>query len=472
MFSYASKHNDPKAKLGWSERIGYGIGNYGMAWVNGIMSALFMIYLTNVSFVDAGVAGTIIALSKVFDGISDLIMGGIVDHTKSKHGKARIWLVRMCIPLAVSTLLLFCIPASMTGFIKYVYIFIMYNLVNAVFYTAMYVPYTSMNYLMTQNDFDRGLLGNMNMIFQTLANITMNTFFLTWLNKFGDGDIYTQKAWTKAFMIVGIIVIAASILCFFGTKARVKNMEKQSGGEKEEKSVPARKAVKSLFQNKYWVLMTVCMFLIFFVIVMYAVAAAYYAQYVLGDIGFYTPINNALSIAQFGIMFLTPAFMKKFGKHRTYQVGLIAMMAGFAGTGLCGTNLPLLIFFNAVKGVGLGAAGGMAFGMVSDTIEYGEWKTGVVAVGMGNAGVSTAQKLGLGLGQAVMGWILAAGGFDAAKAVQSAGAQSAISFCYNWIPVICVALCSVLMLFYRLDKELPVIRTEMAKRNSSDRSAY
>ena len=92
-------------------------------------------------------------------------------------------------------------------------------------------------------------------------------------------------------MIVGIIVIAASILCFFGTKERVKNMEKQSEGEKEEKSVPARKAVKSLFQNKYWVLMTVCMFLIFFVIVMYAVAAAYYAQYVLGDIGFYETLN-------------------------------------------------------------------------------------------------------------------------------------------------------------------------------------
>ena len=348
----------------------------------------------------------------------------------------------------------------MTGLIKYVYIFIMYNLVNAVFYTAMYVPYTSMNYLMTQNDFDRGLLGNMNMIFQTLANITMNTFFLTWLNRFGRGDMYKQGAWTKAFVIVGLIVIAASILCFFGTKERVKNMEKQAEGDR---SVSVMTAVKSLFKNKYWVLMTVCMFLIFFVIVMYAVAAAYYAQYVLGDIGYYTPINNALSIAQFAIMFLTPAFMKKFGKHRTYQVGLIAMIAGFAGTGLCGTNLPLLIFFNAVKGVGLGAAGGMAFGMVSDTIEYGQWKTGVVAVGMGNAGVSTAQKLGLGLGQAVMGWILAAGGFDAAKAVQSAGAQSAISFCYNWIPVICVALCFVLMLFYRLDKEMPKIREEMIK---------
>ena len=95
MVSFASKHNDPKANLSWSERIGYGMGNYGMAWVNGIMSAFFMLYLTNVAVLDAGVVGTIIAVSKVFDGVSDLIMGGIVDRTKSKYGKARIWLLRM-----------------------------------------------------------------------------------------------------------------------------------------------------------------------------------------------------------------------------------------------------------------------------------------------------------------------------------------------------------------------------------------
>ena len=165
MVSFASKHNDPKANLSWSERIGYGMGNYGMAWVNGIMSAFFMLYLTNVAVLDAGVVGTIIAVSKVFDGVSDLIMGGIVDRTKSKYGKARIWLLRMCIPMAIASLLLFSIPASMTTAVKYVYVFIMYNLVNSVFYTSMYVPYTSMNYLMTENAYDRGLLGNMNMIF-------------------------------------------------------------------------------------------------------------------------------------------------------------------------------------------------------------------------------------------------------------------------------------------------------------------
>lgn len=456
MFSFASKHNDLKAPLSWGERIGYGIGNYGMAWVNALMSGFFMIYLTNVALVDVGVAGTLIALSKVFDGISDLIMGRIVDRTKSKHGKARIWLVRMCIPMAISLVLLFCIPPTWPTMVKYVYMFIMYNLVNAVFYTSMYVPYTSMNYLMTRNNYDRGLLGNMNQIFMTLSNITMNTFLIKLLTKFGDGNMYTQKAWTITFSIVGVIIIVASIIAFFGTKERTSEVEK-----KEEKDkVSAMVAVKALFKNKYWILLTLCMFLIFFVIVMYAVAAAFYAQYVLGEIGLYGPINNAISVAQFAIMFLTPFFMKKFGKHRTYQVGLLAMIIGFAGTGLVGTNLPMLIFFNAIKGIGLGAAGGMAFGMVSDTIEYGEYKTGVLAVGMGNAGITTAQKLGLGLGQAVLGWILSGVHFDPSQQVQSALAQTAISFCYNWIPVICIGVCSFLMLFYHLDKELPILRKE------------
>lgn len=454
MISFASKHNDPKASLSWGERIGYGVGNYGMAWVNALMSAFFMIYLTNVALVDPGAAGMIIALSKGFDGVSDLIMGRIVDRTKSKYGKARIWLLRMCLPMAISLLLLFWIPSSWSTMVKYVYIFIMYNLVNSVFYTAMFVPYNSMNYLMTQNGYERGLLGNINQIFMTLSNITMNTFFIQWLTTFGAGDMYSQQAWTTTFIIVGVIIIIASIFGFLSTKERTSEIEK-----KEEKDkVSAMVAVKALFKNKYWIIMTICMFLIFFVIVMYAVAAAYYAQYVLGDINLYGPINNAISVAQFAIMFLTPMFMKKFGKHRTYQVGLVAMLVGFAGTGLAGTDLTLLIVFNAIKGIGLGAAGGMAFGMVSDTIEYGQYKNGVLAVGMGNAGITTAQKLGLGLGQAVLGWVLHISNFDADLEVQAVSAQTAISFCYNWIPVVCIGLCTVLMFFYHLDKELPALR--------------
>ncbi|MCD8334276.1 MAG: MFS transporter [Clostridiales bacterium] len=468
MFNFASKTNDPNTKLGWNDRIGYGVGNFGMAWVNGMMSAFFMSYLTDVSLVDAGVASTIIAISKLFDGFSDLIMGRIVDGTHSKMGKARVWLVRMCIPMAIAVILLFSIPSSFTGMVKYVYIFVIYNLVNSVFYTSMFVPYNSLISLTTNDSYEHGMLGNISMIFQTIANITMNTFFMGWVIMFAGTDtLYTpdaQKGWTMATIVVGIFIVVSAFICVMGTKERTAVQVASEDEKPKDDDIPALVALKSLVTNKYWVTMIFCMFVIFFIIVMYSAGAIYYCKDVLGDYSLYTPVNNALSISQFATMFFTPFFMKKFGKHRTYQLGLVGMLLGFAGTGLCGPNVMLLIVFNVLKGVGLGAAGGMAFGMVADTLEYSEWKTGIKSVGMGNAAISAAQKLGLGIGQVVLGWVLAFGGYDGAAEVQSASAQSAISFLYNWLPVAMIVVCFIIMLFYKLDKEMPQIHADLEER--------
>ncbi|MCM1539746.1 MAG: glycoside-pentoside-hexuronide (GPH):cation symporter [Blautia sp.] len=467
MFSFASKTNDPNTKLGWNDRVGYGMGNFGMAWVNGMMSAFLMKYLTDVSLVDAGVVSAIIAISKLFDGVSDLIMGRIVDGTHSKFGKARVWLIRMCLPLAISVVLLFSIPASMTGMIKYIYVFILYNLVNSVFYTAMFVPYNSLISLSTTDSYEHGMLGNISMIFQTIANICMNTFFMTMVVKFsGAAEPYMAEAqggWTLATIVVGIIIVISALVCICGTKERTA--VQAEAGEKPRDEVPTGKALKSLFTNRYWLSMIFAMFVIFFIIVMYSAGAIYYCADVLGDYALYTPVNNALSIAQFAIMFLTPFFMKKFGKHKTYMVGLVGMGIGFLGTGFAGTNVALLILFNALKGIGLGAAGGMAFGMVADTLEYGEWKDGFKTVGMGNAAISAAQKLGLGIGQVVLGLILDAGGYDGGAAVQSDSAKSAISFLYNWLPVGMIVVTFIIMITYKLDKELPKIQKELEERH-------
>ena len=469
MFSFASKTSDPHTKLVWNDRIGYGMGNFGMAWVNGMMSAFLMKYLTDVSLVDAGVVSAIIAISKLFDGVSDLIMGRIVDGTHSRFGKARVWLIRMCIPLAIANILLFSIPSSMTGMIKYVYVFILYNLVNSVFYTAMFVPYNSLISLSTTDGYEHGMLGNISMIFQTIANICMNTFFMAMVIKFGNvAEPYTteaQKGWTMATLVVGILIVVSAIICVCGTRERTEVQVDQSENKPKD-TVPAGTALKALFTNKYWLTMIFAMFVIFFIIVMYSAGAIYYCADVLGDYALYTPVNNALSIAQFATMFVTPFFMKKFGKHMTYMVGLVGMALGFLGTGLAGTSVALLVVFNALKGVGLGAAGGMAFGMVADTLEYGEWKTGIKTVGMGNAAISAAQKLGLGIGQVVLGWILAFGGYDGSAAVQSESAKAAITFLYNWLPVAMIVVTFIIMSFYKLDKEMPKIQAELEERKN------
>ncbi len=472
MFSFASKTNDPNARLRWNERIGYGIGNFGMATVNGLMSGFFMKYLTDVSLYDAAAISTIIAVSKLFDGFSDILMGRIVDKTHSKLGKARIWLLTMCIPLAIVSVLLFSTPSGLSGFAKYAYLFIIYNLVNTVFYTAMAVPYNSLIALSSTDPYEHGMMGNIAMIFQTISNIFTNTFFMGWVIKFsGIANLDTpykpeaQHGWTMALIVIGIIIVASAVISVLGTKERT-DFAAAKGQEKDNVSTGA--ALKSLFTNKYWLMMILAMFSIFFIIVLYSAGAMYYASDVLGNYALYTPMNNAISIAQFAIMFITPFFMKKFGKGLTYWLGLVAILVGFAGTGIVGANLPLLIVFNALKGLGLGAAGGMAFGMVADTLEYGEWKTGVRAVGMGNAAISAAQKLGLGLGQVALGIILKAGGYVGGAETQSESAKASISFMYNWLPVIVIAIATFVMFFYRLDKQLPQIHEDLTERRKND----
>ena len=106
-------------------------------------------YYTDYAGVSAFAVGAIMMISRVFDGISDLIMGVIVDRTKSRFGKARPWLLRMCVPFAIAGVLLFSVPSTWSDTPKLIYVFITYNLVSTVIYTAINVPYSALNALMT-----------------------------------------------------------------------------------------------------------------------------------------------------------------------------------------------------------------------------------------------------------------------------------------------------------------------------------
>ena len=466
MINFATKHNDPEASLGWSERIGFGAGRFGFQLINAVIGSFMTIYFTNVAFLDAGIIATIIASSKIFDGISDLIVGNIVDRTKSPMGKGRVWLFRMCIPFAIATVLLFFVPQNWPDMLKYVYVFLMYNIVNAVFMTFMFVPYFSMISLVSRNGYERGLLGNISEIFSTLGSIAVNTFFVTMLTKFSSSaeNIYTQRAFTITMIIICIVMVAIVLLCVAFTKERVTD-EKEEGAQQKEEKVDTVAALKALFTNKYWLIMILAMFTVFFVVIMYSVGAVYYAQYVLADMGMFSWMSNSISIAQFAVMFITPLFMKKFGKRAIYTLGMGMLTVGFLGFGLFGTTIPMMILFNVLKGAGLGMAGGMSLGMLADSITYGKMKTGVDAVRMGNAASSAAQKLGMGLGTAVLGWILSGAGFDATLDAQGIAQPksviTAIQFMYNWIPLILCAVVFVIMLFFfDLEKKMAQLNME------------
>lgn len=451
--SLATKHNDPEASLGWGERIAYGTGGFSFNMINGIIGSFMTLYLTSTAGLNAGIIATILAVSKIFDGISDLVMGRIVDKTHSKMGKARVWLFRMCFPFAIATVLLFYVPQNFPEMVKYVYIFLMYNIVNAVCLTGVLVPFYSMVTLITKNSYERGLLGNIQQIFQTLGNVVVNSTIAVLLNKLSGGtDNYTQGAYTIAMLIYCGIMLVVCLFCVFNTKERVTEMEKPEEGKEEKKNDESfLVTVKALLSNKYWLILTLGNFVVFTIIIFYSMGTVFYGQYVLYDMSQYGTLANAISLAQFLIMFATPGLMTKVSKEKIYTLGMLIMAIGFVGSGIT-TNIPLLIVSNILKGLGVGLAGAMALGLVADTVTYGKLKTGIDTVGMGNAGISAAQKIGLGLGQAIFGWVLAGAGLDSALDAQGLPqpetVTTAIKFLYGWVPAIMAGAMFLIMLFF------------------------
>lgn len=201
--------------------------------------------------------GTIMLVSRVFDGISDIIMGIIVDRTKSRFGKARPWLLRMCIPFAISGILLFSVPAGWGDTAKLVYVFITYNLTSTVIYTAINVPYSSLNALMTQDPYERSVLSIFRNVLATCGTLMINLVTLPLVKFFGDD----AAAWTKAFFVLGFLAIVAFLINFAFCKERVKPASAGESGT--AKDVPVKDGILALFKNKYWIMMTLVLALFF-----------------------------------------------------------------------------------------------------------------------------------------------------------------------------------------------------------------
>jgi GPH family glycoside/pentoside/hexuronide:cation symporter len=213
----------PDAKLRLPDYTGYFFGA-GTNIMGYIVSAFLLIYYSNVLFLGLTQVGTVMALSKVFDGISDLAMGRIIDKTKSRYGKARPWYLRMIVPTVISMLLLFWMPSGLSEVWKYVYVFITYNLVSTVCFTANAVSHASMIGFMTMNTKSRGTVGVMSMISNTIFTILVTNLFLKICRFFGNGETYTQKGFTSTVMVYLCIYAIASTIAFLLTRERVNNV--------------------------------------------------------------------------------------------------------------------------------------------------------------------------------------------------------------------------------------------------------
>lgn len=458
-----TKSDAPDTPLGLVERTAYMSGKAGISMINAVISTFLMFYYTDVMMLNAGILGTLLLISRVFDGVTDVVMGMVVDRTHSKHGKARAWVLWTCIPYAVSGVLLVCVPGGATEMVQYIYVFITYNLCNSICLTALYVPYNAMMVNMTTNPYERGLLGIFVMVGTTVSNLAVQNTIMKATSALG-GD---QRAWQIVVGIYALISLILSLFCFFFTKERTTDIK---SGEVHKK-VDIKLELSAVLKNKYWLIMIAVTFFALMFTSLFGTAGIYYAAGVLRDSEAFSSIISAMTLSQLVFLFLAFIPMKKFGKRNTILAGMALITLGCLIEVFLPATVTVTTMLGIVKGTGAGLAGAVMSGMVADTIDYGEWKTGFKAEGIGVAATTVATKVANGLAAVVVGWLLEIGQYDGAAAIQSQRAINALTTCWIWLPLFFAGVATVLLFFYNLDKIYPEIQKELEQRRNNKEEA-
>ena len=207
-----------KSEIGVLEKIAYGSGDLASNFILVLSSTSVIFFYTEALKLNAAIIGLIMMASRLFDGVSDILMGFIMDQKKIKRGKARAWIYWLAIPISISMVLLFLIP-NMGDIGKYIYVAITYNLVTTVLYTAINIPYGAMTALMTRDQGERMSINVFRMVMAQIGSVIINMITIPLVNALG-GTTH-QTSWILASIIYGVIACALFYFTYFKCKERV-----------------------------------------------------------------------------------------------------------------------------------------------------------------------------------------------------------------------------------------------------------
>ncbi|WP_231686845.1 MFS transporter [Bacillus sp. JCM 19034] len=430
------------SNINFKEKFGYGLGDLASNLVFAAVSSFLLFYYTDVAGASAAIVGTIILVSRFLDGFTDIGMGALVDKTTSKHGKARPWLLWMAIPYAVSAFLLFTVPDfGPVGML--IYIAITYNIVHII-YTAINIPYGVLNARITQDQYQRSSLNIFRMFMAVVGSIIIMNVTIPLVDFFGGG----KQGWSITFALFGILAGILFLVTFFWTKERIENVQQSKN------TVSLKVGVKSLLKNKYWVLAVIFALVIYTGNGLGGGLGVYYAQYILDNPALVGPLGLAgMFPVVIGLIFVGP-IIKKFGKRNSMIGGLLFGLLGTVVILIDPTNFLFVLIGSVIRGIGGVPVAASFFAMLADTIEYGEWKSGVRTEGLVYSAGSFGTKVGMGLGAAIMGWCLAASGYVGGAVEQSSSAITMIVFLFVWVPVIFTVIQLTILAFINWIKSI------------------
>ena len=378
---------------GMEKWLGYLAGPCGALLFNAVMATYLNVYYTDV----LGLGGLFLVvfpvISKVIDAITNVIMGYVIDRTRTKQGKARPWLLLSAPLVAVTGVLLFVVPSG-DDILQIAWVMISYNLYYSVAYTIYNMSHNLMVPLSTRNTAQRGVLA----VFNNISTIMMSGIVVALVFPMAVMPaLGTSKGlWIAVMSVLACISLPLVLVEYYFTKERVTA---ESSGQ-EEKKIPFALQLKAIFTDKYMLLLLGYFLLYTLTSQLKNVALPYYCNYVLGTYsdGITQTLVSVLGGIPMGIgIFAVWPLAKKFGKKNVTAAGFVIYAVGSAICWMAPTNLPVVLVGQFIKNIGGLPCAYVFMALFADALDNLEWKNGFRCDGIAMSAYSVIITAAAGL---------------------------------------------------------------------------
>lgn len=455
------KEGASAGKLSWETRIAYGCGDTSCNVVWGAVSTILTLFYTDYVGISPAIVGLVMLLSRVFDGVSDLIMGFVVERTNSRWGKSRPWILWSSLPFAISIVLLFTVPQT-NETLQFLYLFVTYNFCTTICYTAINLPYGSLSTMMTRVSYEQGMLCIVRMAMSPFGKILAVSFTLPLVHMMGND----QMAWVKTMSIWAVVALILLLICFWKCEEKVDVRAKIKNPIK----VPIKKGLRALLTNKYFYIALSFWAMQNVIACVSGTMLPYYCKYIFHDdklFGILFMVETLLMIAV--TLFICPILLKKYGKRNMSLAGAVIALIGHVIYCLNPLDFNWVLMSCVIRGIGLAPLNSVIFAFLGDVVEYGQWKSHIRSESLVFAGGSFGAKIGSGIATAIMTGLLQFVGYvssDTGSAVQPQNVIDMIVNVYMYGILIVWVIVIIGLWLYKLDKIYPKIMKDLVEREA------
>ena len=437
------------------EKIAYGLGDTASNIIFQTVMMFLLIFYTDVVGLSPAAVGTLFLVVRVFDAITDPLMGSLADRTRTRWGQFRPYLLWLAIPFGLISVLAFTTP-DLSDSNKLIYAFVTYTLLMMV-YTAINIPYCALGGVLTANPSERVSVQSYRFVFAMIGGVIVASCTLPLVDWFGSGD--SAKGYQLTMTAMSLFGVVLFLLCFLGTKERISAPKAQKANFWVE--------IKHLWQNDQARILCITGIFLLTGQVLKFTLAVYYVKYFLLREDLITAFMTTGMVGSMLGCALAQVLAKKMCKIKAY-IGLqiIAAIICILSYFIAADQIIMAFIAFFLWKFFLDMATPLLWAKMADAIDYGQWKTGVRITGMVYSTIIFFIKLGVALGGALAGWALAYYGYQA-DVEQTEATKSGILLSFTLYPAIGSLLVAVVMKWYILDdKKVEKIQSELNAANT------